>query len=125
MRSNIYQWTGTDKRLYALSIVPFVTVFAGTAWLLATVSVILFVLFIALYLAANVFQAGCCVGCPYRGSYCPALRGVYLANILSVLFYRNRRFDPCFFERNAAVAETGKGAPKIDRNICRCRRRRT
>jgi hypothetical protein len=106
MSAEIYHWSAKDKLLYAISMIPFIIVFVGTAWYLATVSGYLFLLFIGLYLAANLFQAGCCVGCPYRGRYCPALCGVYLGNIFSTLLYRNRSYEPRFFERNAAMAET-------------------
>jgi len=87
-------------------MLPFVTVFVGTAYLLATYSIYLLIVFIALYIITNIFQAGCCVGCPYQGNYCPALCGVYLGNILSIVLYKNRQFDPKFFKFNATAGET-------------------
>ncbi|MGD8456030.1 MAG: hypothetical protein PVF83_06580 [Anaerolineales bacterium] len=101
-----YQWTRKDKQLYALSMLPFVIVFIGTAYLLSTYSIYLALILVGLYLLTNVFQAGCCVGCPYRGKYCPALCGVYLGNLLSGFLYKNREFDQKFFDRNAAAGET-------------------
>jgi len=106
MQPNTYQWTPKDKALYALSMVPFVIVFIGTAYLLSTYSIYLTILLVALYLLTNVFQAACCVGCPYRGKYCPALCGVYLGNWLSTRLYKDRQFDEKFFKRNAAAGET-------------------
>jgi hypothetical protein len=106
MESKSYQWTRRDKTLYILSMVPFLIVFAGTAYLLSIYSVYLTIVFIGMYLLTNVFQAGCCVGCPYRGKYCPALCGVYLGNLLSGVLYRERQFDERFFKRNATAGET-------------------
>ena len=100
-----YAWTKRDKWLYALAMIPFLIVFIGTAYLLATYSIYLTILFVALYLIINIFQAGCCVSCPYRGKYCPALFGVYLGNLLSGVLYKDRQFDEKFFRRNATVAE--------------------
>ncbi|MBN2274751.1 MAG: hypothetical protein JXK95_10490 [Bacteroidales bacterium] len=101
-----YKWTKKDKWLYFLSMIPFLIVFIGTAYLLATYSIILLFILIALYLITNIFQAGCCIGCPYRGKYCPALCGVYLGNILSGFLYKKRQFDPKFFKLNANAGET-------------------
>ena len=100
-----YQWTPRDKWLYALSMVPFLVVFIGAALLLSTYSIWLTVVLIVLYLITNIFQAGCCIGCPYRGKYCPALMGVYLGNLLSSILYPKREFDQEFFDRNASAAE--------------------
>jgi hypothetical protein len=101
-----YKWTSKDKWLYALSMIPFLIVFVGTAYLLSTYSIYLTTILIGLYILTNFFQAGCCVGCPYRGKYCPALCGVYLGNLLSVILYRDRQFDEKFFKRNATAGET-------------------
>ncbi|MBN1485659.1 MAG: hypothetical protein JXA37_13175 [Chloroflexia bacterium] len=106
MKTKPYVWTKRDKWLYALSMAPFLTVFVGTAYLLSTYSIWLTIILIGLYVLTNVFQAGCCVGCPYRGAYCPALCGVYLGNFLSGILYKERTFEAKFFERNAAAGET-------------------
>ncbi len=105
MEANHYQWTTKDKCLYALAMIPFVIGFVGTAYILATHSIVLTLLWLAFYLITKVFQAGCCVGCPYRGKYCPALCGVYPGNFLSTILYKDRRFDQVFFERNAQLGE--------------------
>ena len=100
-----YQWTSRDKWLYALSLVPFLVVFIGALLLLSTYSIWLSVLLVVFYLMTCVFQAGCCIGCPYRGKYCPALFGIYFGNILSGILYPKREFDQEFFDRNAAAGE--------------------
>ena len=105
MSPKSYQWTRKDKVLYALSMVPFLVVLLGSIYLLSTYSVILPILLVVLYLVTNIFQAGCCVGCPYQGKYCPALCGVYLANLLSGILYKNREFDQDSFDRNAKAGE--------------------
>ena len=106
MEQKVYKWTNKDKWLYILSMIPFAMVFVGTAYLLATYSIYLLIIFMVLYIITNVFQAGCCVGCPYQGKYCPALCGVYLGNLLSSILYKNRQFDLKFFKLNATAGET-------------------
>lgn len=105
MEIKSYQWITKDKWLYYLSLIPFLVVFIGSAYLLSTYSIYLTVVLIGLYFLTNVFQAGCCIGCPYRGKYCPALFGVYLGNLLSGILYPNREFNQKFFDRNAAAGE--------------------
>ena len=105
MSQDYYKWKSKDKWLYILSMLPFVVMFAGTLFLLKNYSIIISLIWVFLYLIVNVFQAGCCVGCPYRGKYCPAFCGVYLGNLLSGVLYKNRLFDSKFFEINAAGGE--------------------
>jgi hypothetical protein len=105
MEQEPYKWTRHDKWLYVLSMLPFAVVFVGTAYLLVSYSIYLLIIFVALYIITNIFQAGCCVGCPYQGKYCPALGGVYLANLLSTILYKSRQFDPKFYKLNATAAE--------------------
>jgi hypothetical protein len=105
MKLGVYEWTRKDRWLYALAMLPFVVVFIGTSYLLATHAIFLFFVFLGLYIITNIFQAGCCVGCPYRGRYCPALCGIYLGNILSSILYKHRRFEPGFFKINATAGE--------------------
>ena len=87
MEQKVYKWTKKDKLFYITSMFPFAIVFIGTAYLLASYSIYLLIIFVALYIITNVFQAGCCVGCPYQGKYCPALCGVYLGNWLSGILF--------------------------------------
>ena len=75
------------------------------ALVLSSFSVGLLAVWVGLYLLINLFQAGCCVGCPYRGRYCPAIMGIYLSNWLSDRMYRDREFNETFFQRNALAAE--------------------
>ena len=103
--NNYYKWTARDIGLYFLSLIPFVLMLAGTFYVLIQYSIYIPLIWIILYLIVNVFQAGCCVGCPYRGRYCPAFVGVYLGNLLSLILYKNREFDPRFFEKNATGGE--------------------
>jgi len=91
--------------LYYLSLIPFILLFAATLIVLTDYNVLFTIIWITLYLIVNIFQAGCCVGCPYRGKYCPAFVGVYFGNILSRIIYPKRPFNKKFFERNAAGGE--------------------
>ncbi len=100
-----YEWASRDKLLYLVSLVPLLGALATAIYVLAAAAVYLVVIFVVLYLAVNIFQAGCCVGCPYRGRYCPALFGIYLSNVISARLYRNRSYDPRFFKLNETLAE--------------------
>jgi hypothetical protein len=104
-KAGTYEWTRRDKVVYGLTLIPFVVAFVGAAYLLGTISIWLAVTLIVLYLAGNLFQAACCVGCPYRGRYCPAIFGVYPANWLSTKLYSSREHDPRTFALNATLAE--------------------
>jgi hypothetical protein len=101
-----HEWTGRDKLTYLCALIPFLVAFIGALALIATISAYWSIALLAVYLLGNFFQAGCCIGCPYRGRYCPALFGIFLANFLSARIYRDREHDQKFFDRNAALAET-------------------
>jgi len=101
----MYQWSKRDKFLYSAILIPFLVAFIGASYLLATVSIYLTIIFLLLYVIANFFQAGCCVGCPYQGKFCPAVFGMYLANFLSATIYKRRNFEPRFFKVNATLTE--------------------
>jgi hypothetical protein len=101
-----YQWSNRDKFLYFIILIPFLAAFVGAAYLLATVSICLTIMFLSLYVITNFFQAGCCIRCPYRGRYCPATFGIYLSNLFSATIYAKRSFEPRFFRINATLAET-------------------
>ena len=105
LKKQVYHWTTEDKWKYGISLIPFLIAFLGTAHFIGTISIYLPLIFLGLYLVGNIFQAGACTGCPYRGKYCPPLFGVYLGNILSTVLYRNRKFDMKFIESQAKIAE--------------------
>lgn len=100
-----YHWTAQDKWNYILSLAPFLVAFLGSIYLLGTISITLSLVFIILYLIGNIFQAGACTGCPYRGKYCPPVFGVYLGNLLSGILYKHKDFDLQFIENQAKIAE--------------------
>jgi hypothetical protein len=102
---NRYEWSVQDKLLYVLALIPFLVAFVGATYLLGSISIYLTLVLLGLYLLANLFQAGCCVGCPYQGRYCPAIFGVYPANWLSTRIYAHRQHDSRFFHTNATLAE--------------------
>ncbi len=101
-----YQWNMKDKLLYLLSMIPFIVLLLCGILILSKYNFIYLIIWIFLYIIVNIFQAGCCVGCPYRGKYCPAFCGVFLGNILSVIFYKNRTHNEKFFKINANGGET-------------------
>jgi hypothetical protein len=102
---NAYEWSRRDRIVYLVAVTPFLVALVGAACVLATYAWYLTVLFLLLYFLVNFFQAGCCVGCPYRGRYCPAVFGIYLANVMSTRIHAGRTFDAAFFKLNANLAE--------------------
>ena len=104
-RGSSHQWSRRSRLIYAATLIPFLVAFVGVSYVLAAEAIYLVVIFLVLYAGVNFFQAGCCAGCPYRGRFCPAIFGIYLANLLSATVYKNRTFDPRFFRLNATLAE--------------------
>jgi hypothetical protein len=100
-----YKWNRKDRLLYFISLIPFIAMLAMTLYIFSNHSIFISIIWISLYLLVNIFQSGCCVGCPYRGRYCPAFCGVYLGNILSGIIYKKRQFDPKFYNNNALAGE--------------------
>jgi len=105
MNKHVYHWTNKDKWIYAFALLPFLAASIWSAYLLGTISIYLSVAFAILYILGNIFQAGACTGCPYRGKYCPPIFGVYLGNILSTVLYKNKEIDMNFINRHAKIAE--------------------
>ena len=100
-----YKWTRKDKCLYAISMIPFVFMLIGTVGVLYKHNTIVPIAWILIYLLVNYFQAGCCVGCPYKGKYCPAFCGVYIGNVLSSILYKERHYNSRLFILNAMGGE--------------------
>lgn len=106
MKQEYYKWTKKDKWFYIISMIPLFAMLVSTFHLLTNYSIFIAILWIFLYLIVNVFQAGCCVGCPYRRSiYCTAFCGAYLGKLLSNIFYKNRQFNTEFFIKSVAGGE--------------------
>ena len=99
-----YRWNGRDKLYFFLSLIPFIIGFAGACYILSTFSLYLLLVYVGLYLITSIFQAGACIGCPYRGGFCTAIFGIYLANIISSWIYKNRSFSQRFFNISAELA---------------------
>jgi hypothetical protein len=105
METQVYKWTEKDKCFYSIALIPFLLGFVGSGYLIGTISIYLTITLGLLYILTNIFQAGACTGCPYRGKYCPPVFGVYLGNILSTVFYRNKEIDMKFIASQARIAE--------------------
>lgn len=80
------------RGLYLALTIPFVLLLIAVTVYLATVNVILSVLFIALYLGMCGFQAYCCAyqECPYIEGFCPAVAGIVPSSWLARWFYGQR-----------------------------------
>ena len=105
MEQNPYNWTKKDKWLYALSLIPvFIMFFLGFK-VMVPICIYMFIIWILIYIIVNIFQAACCIGCPYKGKYCPPIFGIYMSNILSDYLYRDFESEPDFFKKNAKGGE--------------------
>ena len=100
-----YVWTGRDKLVYALLMVPFLVLFIGAAYLIAQISIYLTLGLLGGYVVIAFIQSVCCVGCPYRGKFCPAIFGIYPGNVLSCVLYPNREHDPQVYDRYATIGQ--------------------
>lgn len=89
--NQVYQWTRRDKVLHLLPAIPLVVFYVGTAYLLAVNSIYLVGVFLLLWVATNIAIAGICVGCPYRGRYCPGVSQLYFAPFLSVVMCKGKK----------------------------------
>jgi len=105
MKKIPYHWSSRDKWLYAISLIPFSILFFGVIYLLAGICIYMSVLWLLIYLVLNIVQGYCCIACPYKGKYCPAIFGVYLGNIISGFLYSEYEFDQKLFKLNARWAE--------------------
>lgn len=105
MEQDFHKWTKNDKWRYGVSLIPFAILFIGSIIIMSPICIYMSILWVLIYLVVNIFQATCCIGCPYRGQYCPAIFGVYLSNYLSALLYRDEIFDLKLFKQNAIWAE--------------------
>ena len=89
------------KGLYLLIAIPYVAVLASVfLYLLLRKepgrkdgrSLVPAMVYLSFYLGMCYFQAYCCAcqECPYIGEFCPAIAGIYPANILARMKYGNR-----------------------------------
>jgi hypothetical protein len=90
----VYKWSRQDRVLHLLPAIPLAMWFFGTIYLLAVKSIYLVGGFLLLWVATNFAIAGICVGCPYRGGYCPGVSQLYFAPFLSAMIYRRSTKSP-------------------------------
>lgn len=96
-------WRVRDHTLYLVVLIPALAAIIGAAWFLFSTAWWLGAIYLGLLLGVHLAQARCCVGCPYRGRFCPAIFGVYLANPLSKLLYPDTPHTKKAYDRAAAV----------------------
>jgi hypothetical protein len=82
-----YQWTKQDRIRHLIPATPLILFYVGSIYLLAKESIGLVALFLLLWVGVNLAVARICVGCPYRGGYCPGLSQLYFAPFLSQIIY--------------------------------------
>lgn len=87
----VYQWSKHDKVIHLLPAIPLVVYYVGTVYLLVVKSIYLMGAFLLLWVATNIAIAGICVGCPYRGGYCPGVSQLYIAPFLSTIMCKGTK----------------------------------
>ena len=75
------------KRAYFILTVPFLILLILVAVYLWSISFALSLIFISLFVMANLFQSYCCAyqDCPYVGGFCPAVAGIMPSGMLARL----------------------------------------
>jgi hypothetical protein len=94
------------KRTYLILTVPFLALLVAVAVYLWTVSFVLALVFILLFVATNLFQSYCCAyqDCPYAGGFCPAVAGIMPSGLLAKVIAKRIRKSRRLFSISAAIA---------------------
>ena len=96
------------KGVYIVIIIPYVAILISVFMYLWSFNVVYSLILLSFYLGMCYFQEYCCAyqECPYIGEFCPALAGIYPANILAKIRYGGKKIvkSKKTFEINAAVA---------------------
>jgi hypothetical protein len=93
-KEKVPEWSSNDKLLYFST--------ALFAWILLTAisliyiyknSIYSLIVYLLIYILLVFFQAkDWCIGCPYRGKFCPGILCMGLANIMSIKLFKNKQF---------------------------------
>lgn len=95
------------KGLYIALTIPLLIVLVLVFVYLWTITPILSLIFLLLYLATCYFQAYCCAyqECPYIGGFCPAITGIMPSSWMAKLLYGKKiTKSKKLFDLNAGVA---------------------
>lgn len=99
------RWLYYSLTIPMLALLLLVLIYLGTFH--PTLSIVFFLF----YLDMSFFQAYCCVyqDCPYVGSFCPAILGIFSANLIAKILYKDRGFHRSKkkFDTYAAIAVVG------------------
>jgi len=95
------------KGLYFALTIPFLILLMSIFVYLWTFSFLPAMVYLLFYIAMCYFQAYCCAyqDCPYVGGFCPAIIGIYPANLLAKTLYKNKALkkSKAKFELNATL----------------------
>jgi len=95
------------KRAYLILTAPFVILLILVTIYLWSVNFALALIFISLFVMANLFQAYCCAyqECPYAGGFCPAVAGIMPSSILAKIILKKKvKRSKRLFDLFAAIA---------------------
>ncbi|MBA7678896.1 hypothetical protein ES703_87175 [subsurface metagenome] len=95
------------KRAYFILTVPFLILLILVAVYLWSVNFALALIFISLFVTANLLQAYCCAyqECPYAGGFCPAVAGIMPSSMLAKIILRKKvKRSKRLFDLFAAIA---------------------
>lgn len=95
------------KRAYFILTVPFLILLILVAVYLWSISFSLSLIFISLFIMANLFQSYCCAyqDCAYAGGFCPAVAGIMPSSMLAKIILRKKvKRSKSLFDLFAAIA---------------------
>lgn len=99
------------RGLYFALTIPLITLMILVFIYLWNINIWLSFGLLGCYFAASFFQAYCCAyqECPYIGGFCPAISGIYPANIIAKLLYSGKNFvkSKARLETHGALAMLG------------------
>jgi len=98
----VTEWSNSDKILYfSTSLLTWIILTAIVVVYTLKYSVFALLAHLFIYVLLVYFQArDWCIGCPYRGKFCPGILCMGLANIISNKFFKQNEFK---FSKNKEI----------------------
>ena len=94
MKKDIYYWNRNDKIKYLLVLSTWLLAVGIGMYFIALFEPWFVLVYIGSYLLLTYLQAWFyCIGCPYRGRFCPAIMNMILANFLAATLLKKKLFS--------------------------------
>ena len=94
MKEDIYYWSRNDKIKYILVLSTWLLAVGIGIYFIALFEPWLLSVYVGGYLLLVYFQARFyCIGCPYRGRFCPGILNLRVANLLAATLLKKKIFS--------------------------------